>query len=188
MSFFAINMDTPNLICTKEEQRALIHFCGLKLYQVSKCIEWCQYSMGTVSYHNGLSVNGARGLKMVAKALNMGKEPDASSHPLLMQTLPTLLETLRNWTLRYWSISCIVVTLQLQPHLFGQLKQALRGHRFTTDQQLDVTVHAWLVCQFKTFYSEVIKQIVRWWTKCILKQGDLLTYSMEQSPSWEANL
>jgi len=33
-------------------------------------------------------------------------------------------------------------------------------------------MHAWLVFQLKTFYSEVIKQIVRWWTKCILKQGD----------------
>jgi len=39
MSFFAINMDTPNFICTKEEQRKVIHFCGLKVYQVSKCIE-----------------------------------------------------------------------------------------------------------------------------------------------------
>ena len=52
--FCAINMDTPNFICTKEEQRAVIHFCGLKLYQVSKCIEWCQSSMGTVSCHNRL--------------------------------------------------------------------------------------------------------------------------------------
>jgi hypothetical protein len=90
-------MDTPNFICTKEEQRAAIHFCGLKVvYQVSKCIEWCQSSMGTVSYHNGLSVNGARGSKMVAQALSMRKEPDANPHPLLMQTLPTLLKTLRN--------------------------------------------------------------------------------------------
>ena len=32
-------------------------FCGLKVYQVSKCIEWCQCSMGTVSWHKGLSVN-----------------------------------------------------------------------------------------------------------------------------------
>jgi hypothetical protein len=42
--------------------------------------------MGTVSRHNVLSVNGARGSKMVAQALSMGKEPDANSHPLLMQT------------------------------------------------------------------------------------------------------
>jgi len=94
--FFAINMDTPNFICTKEEQRAVIHFCGLKVYQVSKCIEWCQCSMGTVSCHNGLSVNGARGSKMVAQVLSMGKEPDTNPHPLLMQTLPTLLKNLRN--------------------------------------------------------------------------------------------
>jgi len=119
--FFAINMDTPNFICTKEEQRAVIHFCGLKVYQLSKCIERCQCSMGTVSCHNGLSVNGARGSKMVAQALSMGKEPDATSQPLLMQTLPTLLKTLRNWTLRYSSILCIVLTLHLQAHLFGPL-------------------------------------------------------------------
>ena len=96
---------------------------------------------------------------MVAQALSMGKEPDANPHPLLMQTLPTLLKTLR--TLRYWSIPCIVLTLHLQTHLLGPLKQALRGRRFTKDQQLDVTVRAWLVSQPKTFYSEVIKQIVR---------------------------
>jgi len=119
--FFTINMVTPSFICTKEEQRAVIHFWGLKVYQVSKCIEWCQCSMGTVSCHNGLSVNGARGSKMVAQALSMGKEPDANPHPLLMQTLPTLLKTLRNWTLRYWSIPCIVLTLHLQTHLFGPL-------------------------------------------------------------------
>jgi hypothetical protein len=95
---------------------------------------------------------------MVAQALSMGKEPDANSHPSLMQTLPTLLKILRNQTLRYWSI---VLTLHLQTHLVGPLKQALRGRRFTTDQQLDVTMHAWLVSLHKTFYSEVIKQIVR---------------------------
>jgi hypothetical protein len=33
---------------------------------------------------------------MVAQALSMGKGPDANPHPLLMQTLPTLLKTLRN--------------------------------------------------------------------------------------------
>ena len=54
--------------------------------------------------------------------------------------------------------------------LFGPLKRALRGRRFTTDQQLAVMVHAWLVSQAKTFYSEVIKQIVRWWITCILSK------------------
>jgi hypothetical protein len=55
----------------------------------------------------------------------------------------------------------MVLTLHLQTHLFGPLNQALRGRRFTTDQQQDVTVHASLVSQPKTFHSEAIKQIVR---------------------------
>jgi len=94
--FCAINMDTPNFICTKEEQRAVIHFCELKVSHVLKCIEWCQSSMGTVSCYNGWSTNGSRGSKMFAQALSMGKEPEANPHLLLMQTLPTLLKPLRN--------------------------------------------------------------------------------------------
>jgi hypothetical protein len=47
----------------------------------------------------------------------------------------------------------MVLTLHLQTRLFGRLKQSLRGRRFTTDQQLDVKVHACLVSQVKTFYS-----------------------------------
>jgi hypothetical protein len=93
--------------------------------------------------------------------------PKATHRIALIETvpvltlLPTLLKPLRNKTLRYWSIPCLVMTLPLWTHLFGPLKQAFRGRRFTTDQQLNVTVHAWLVFQPKTFYSEGIKQIVR---------------------------
>jgi hypothetical protein len=54
----------------------------------------------------------------------------------------------------------MALTLPLRTHLFGPHKQALRGRQFTTDQQLDVTVHAWLVSQPETFYSEGIKWIV----------------------------
>jgi hypothetical protein len=57
-------------------------------------------------------------------------------------------------------------------HLFGTLKQALRGCRFTTDQQLKETVHAWLVSQPITFYCDAIKKTVWRWTKCINKQAD----------------
>jgi len=55
--------------------------------------------------------------------------------------------------------------------LFGPLKQALRDRWITTDQQLKETVHAWLVSEPKTFYSEGLKKIVRRWTKFIEKQG-----------------
>ena len=59
----------------------------------------------------------------------------------------------------------------LDYHLFGPLKQALRGRRFTTDQQLKETV---LVSQPKTFYSEGTKKILRRKTECIKKQGDFV--------------
>jgi hypothetical protein len=36
-------------------------------------------------------------------------------------------------------------------HLFGPLKQALRGSQFTKDQQLKKTVPEWLVSQSKNF-------------------------------------
>jgi hypothetical protein len=45
-------------------------------------------------------------------------------------------------------------------HYEPENKQALRGHRFTAHQQLDITVHAWLVFQPRTFYYEEIEQIV----------------------------
>jgi histone-lysine N-methyltransferase SETMAR len=57
-------------------------------------------------------------------------------------------------------------------HLFGPLKQALRGCRFTTDQQLKETVYAWLVSQPITFCSEGIKKFVWRWTECVNKQED----------------
>jgi len=56
-------------------------------------------------------------------------------------------------------------------HLFGPPKQVLRDRRITTDRQVKETVHAWLVSQHKTFYSEGIKKIMRRGTKFIEKQG-----------------
>ena len=41
-------------------------------------------------------------------------------------------------------------------HLFGPLKEALRGSRFTSDQEVKEAVHAWLAAQPKTFLSEGI--------------------------------
>jgi hypothetical protein len=61
-----------------------------------KMLRMISMQYGTVLCHNGLSVNGARGSKIVTQALSMGKEPNASPHPLLMHTLPTLLKPLRN--------------------------------------------------------------------------------------------
>jgi hypothetical protein len=94
--FCATDMDTPHLICTKKEQKAVIHFCGLKVYQVLKCIEGCQCSMGTVSCYNGLSVNGSRGSKMVAQALSQSTSiTDADMERVYGMTLQNTVETLK---------------------------------------------------------------------------------------------
>jgi hypothetical protein len=67
-------------------------------------------------------------------------------------------------------------TLCLQPrsrpsdyHLFGLLKDALRGRRFSTDRE---AVHKWLRDQPKTFFLEGIRKPVGRWTECIAKEGD----------------
>ena len=57
-------------------------------------------------------------------------------------------------------------------HQFGPLKEALRGRRFTSDQELKNAVHEWLGAQPKTLFSEGIKKLVQLWKKCIEKQGD----------------
>jgi len=57
-------------------------------------------------------------------------------------------------------------------HLFGPLKEALRGRWFTSDEELKEALLAWLAAQPKTSFSEGIKNLVQWWKKCIEKQGD----------------
>lgn len=56
-------------------------------------------------------------------------------------------------------------------HLFGPLKEALMGRRFTLEQEVKNAVYAWLAAQSKTFISEGIRKLVQGWTKCIEKQG-----------------
>jgi hypothetical protein len=57
-------------------------------------------------------------------------------------------------------------------HLFGPLKDTLRGCHFASDQELKEVVHAWLVTQPKTVFSEGIQKLVSRWTKFIAKEGD----------------
>lgn len=57
-------------------------------------------------------------------------------------------------------------------HLFGPLKDALRGRRFTSDEGVKKAVHEWLAAQPKTFFSEGIQKLVERWNKCIAKHGD----------------
>jgi hypothetical protein len=61
-----------------------------KLCNVASCwiYEYIGILLGahSILHINRIRFNGARGSKMVAQPLSMGKEPDASPHPLLMQT------------------------------------------------------------------------------------------------------
>ena len=50
-------------------------------------------------------------------------------------------------------------------HLFGPLKEALRGSRFTSDQEVKEAVHAWLAAQLKTSFLEGVRKLVQRWTK-----------------------
>jgi hypothetical protein len=57
-------------------------------------------------------------------------------------------------------------------HLFGPLKDALRSPHFASDQEVKKVVHAWLVTQPRTFFSEGIQNLVDHWTKCVEKDED----------------
>jgi len=45
-------------------------------------------------------------------------------------------------------------------HLFGPLKNALRGRRFSCDDDVKASVRQWLRTQPKTFFADGIKKLV----------------------------
>jgi len=55
--------------------------------------------------------------------------------------------------------------------LFGPIKEALRGCRFTFDQELKEVVHVWLAARPNNFFSEGVKKLVQRWMKRMEKQG-----------------
>ena len=74
-------------------------------------------------------------------------------------------------------------------HLFGPLKDALRGLRFTSNKGVKEGVHEWLAAQPKTFFSEGIQKILERWNKCIAKHGDYIEkrYNCKVSATVEIN-
>ena len=68
-------------------------------------------------------------------------------------------------------------SLDLTPsdfHLFGPLKNALRGRRFAADDEVKEAVHDWLRSNPQTFFSNGIKKLTDRWAKCIEKKGDYI--------------
>jgi histone-lysine N-methyltransferase SETMAR len=44
-------------------------------------------------------------------------------------------------------------------HVFGPIKEALRGRRLSSDEEVTGAVQNWLKTQPKKFYSDVIKKL-----------------------------
>jgi len=57
-------------------------------------------------------------------------------------------------------------------HLFGPMKEHLRGHKFADDDKVMEAVQSWLKAMPKSFFLEGIRKLVYRWTKCVAKQGD----------------
>jgi hypothetical protein len=59
-------------------------------------------------------------------------------------------------------------------HLFGPLKDHLRGHYYATDEAVQETVRSWLRGVGTDFYSKGIFNILQRWEKCIDRDGDFV--------------
>ena len=59
-------------------------------------------------------------------------------------------------------------------HLFGPLKEALRGRRFTSDQEVKEAELAWLDAQPKNFFSEGIRSLCNDGPSALKSKGTML--------------
>jgi len=57
-------------------------------------------------------------------------------------------------------------------HLFGPLKEHLRGQKFEDDDEVMAAVQSLLKAMPKSFFLEGIRKLVDRWTKCVAKQGE----------------
>jgi len=57
-------------------------------------------------------------------------------------------------------------------HLFGPMKEHLRGQKFAYGDEVMEAVQSWLKATPKGFFLEGIRKLVDRWTKCVAKLGD----------------
>jgi len=57
-------------------------------------------------------------------------------------------------------------------HLFGPMKEHLRGQNSADDDKVMEAVQSWLKATSKSIFLEGIRKLVDRWTKCVAKQGD----------------
>lgn len=59
-------------------------------------------------------------------------------------------------------------------HLFGPMKEALRGQRFSTDGEVMTAVRSWLRSQPSSFYEAGIEALIQRWTAAVDNRGDYI--------------
>jgi len=57
-------------------------------------------------------------------------------------------------------------------HLFGPMKEHLRGQKFADDDEVMEAVQIWLKATPKSVFLEGIRKLVDRWTNCVANQGD----------------
>jgi hypothetical protein len=57
-------------------------------------------------------------------------------------------------------------------HLFGSMKEHLRGQRFADNNEVMEAVQSWLKATPKRFFGQGIRKLVETWTKCVAKEGN----------------
>ena len=57
-------------------------------------------------------------------------------------------------------------------HLFGPMKEHLRGQKFADINEVMEAMQSWLKATPKSFFLEDIRKLVDRWTNCVVKQGD----------------
>jgi histone-lysine N-methyltransferase SETMAR len=58
-------------------------------------------------------------------------------------------------------------------HMFGPMKEAVRGNRFSSDEEVIGAVENWLKTQPENFFfSDGIKKLVKHWIRCVEVEGN----------------
>jgi hypothetical protein len=55
--------------------------------------------------------------------------------------------------------------------MFGTMKEALRGRRFLSDEEVIGALQDWLKMQPKNLFSDGIKKLVKHWIRCLEVEG-----------------
>ena len=59
-------------------------------------------------------------------------------------------------------------------HLFGPLKESLRGWHFSSDEEVKTAVRKWLKTKSIKFYNKEICSLIKRWEKTVQKAGDYI--------------